>query len=640
MQLVAQGAEIESLLLEGGLVDEAQLQRARRIAARLGKAQSPVEVLVELGELARHEYDRVLRTHRSRLGLAELLHEEGTLDEAGFAAYQRQKAATPGRTDREILVDGALVSEERFLRAFSVKHDIPFVAPDASLVDATLLTRTSLPYLQRQRVLPMRLVDGALTVVMADPLDRDLLAELARIFDVPIKACCADSASIQEALLELERLRHGTARPSSSLQYREIESSGDDPGAGENVIQIVDYLITRAIQRGASDLHVEPLENKVRVRLRVDGVLEALTDLPAEFAAPLASRVKVLAGADIAERRLHQDGRVFVKTGGREVDLRVSSYASVFGETLVLRLLDRQRGIAPLDKLGFQPRVLACLREIVLRTSSGLVLVTGPTGSGKTTTLYSFVDFMSDPTLKVISAEDPVEYVLAGVAQCSVNSKSGPTFADSLRAIVRQDPDIIVVGEVRDATTASLAIEAALTGHKVLSTFHTEDAVGAVVRLLEMGVEPFLVSSTLTAIVAQRLVRRVCARCRRPGQAAHEDLRFLSLERSDVAGGGLAQGAGCTDCAGSGYQGRIGIHELLVPDDDFRDAVLRRAASRELRQLARTLPTFLSLQEDGTLKALAGITTLYEVATNAPRDAAARKPAATRTIANGGGKTL
>jgi type IV pilus assembly protein PilB len=283
-------------------------------------------------------------------------------------------------------------------------------------------------------------------------------------------------------------------------------------------------------------------------------------------------------------------------------------------------LLDRRRGLIPLDALAFEPRILATLREIVLRSSSGLVLITGPTGSGKTTTMYSFVDFTKDETLKIISCENPVEYVLDGTTQCSVNEKSGPTFADSLRAIVRQDPDVIVVGEIRDGTTAELATEAALTGHKVFSTFHTEDGVATVIRLLEMKVEPFLVASTLACVIAQRLVRRICPNCRRPVEPSKKDLRFLGLNRDYLRGVPLLAGAGCPECGGTGYKGRMGIHEVLLLDDDFRDAILQRAPSKDLRRIAKTIPGFLTLQEDGLLKVAAGYTSLSEIADNAPRD--------------------
>lgn len=619
---------------ESRAVPEAQLERARRIALRLEQPKPIGQILVELGQLARSEYERLLSAWRRRLPLAEILRDEGALTERALETYREAKRREPGRSDRAILVDGGLVTEERYLRALSLKHDIPYVEPEVALVDGSLLGRASIPYLLRHKALPLRIESGVLTAILADPTDEVLLGELGRIFGARVAPCCAPSDRITEALRTLERLRDGGgASAQTALQYHEIQGAPTEDDAGEGAIQIVDYLLLRAIELGASDLHIEPLRNKVRVRARVDGTLRPLTELPADSAPRVASRVKILAGADIAEKRLHQDGRIFVKTGGRDIDLRVSTYASMFGETLVLRLLDRKRGLLPLDDLGFHPRALAALREIVLRASSGLILVTGPTGCGKTTTLYSFVDHLNDPSLKVISCEDPVEYVLDGVVQCSVNEKTGPTFADSLRAIVRQDPDVIVVGEIRDRDTAGLAVEAALTGHKVLSTLHTEDSVGAAVRLLDMGIEPYLVSSTLGAVVAQRLVREVCPDCREPADPSREDLKFLGLERSDVAGTDLVRGSGCSRCAGSGFRGRLGIHEVLLPDDDFRDAVLKRAPSRELRALARRTNAFLSLQEDGVLKAVAGRTTLGEIVANAPRDGSPRPLAQLREAA-------
>ncbi len=606
-------------------VSEAQLERARRVALQLERPKPIGEILVELGQLARAEYERFLAEWRRQAPIAEILLEQGALAERALRTYREAKQREPDRSDRAILVDGGLVTEEQYLKALCLKHDIPYIEPEVALVDPSLLARASIPYLLRHKVLPLRMENGVLTAAVADPTDTGFLGDLERVFGAKVSPCCACSDRIVEALHTLERLRSGGgSAAATSLQYHEIQGAPLEDDAGEGAIQIVDYLLLRSIELGASDLHIEPLRNKVRVRARVDGMLRPLTDLPADFAPRVASRVKILSGADIAERRLHQDGRIFVRAGGRDMDIRVSTYASMFGETLVLRLLDRKRGLLPLEELCFHPRALVALREVVLRASSGMILVTGPTGCGKTTTLYSFVDHLNDPSLKVISCEDPVEYVLDGVVQCSVNEKTGPTFADSLRAIVRQDPDVIVVGEIRDRETAALAVEAALTGHKVLSTLHTEDSVGAAVRLLDMGIEPYLVSSTLGAVVAQRLVREVCLDCRRSADPSREDLKFLGLERSGLAGCDLVQGAGCPRCGGAGFRGRLGIHEVLVPDDDFRDAILRRAPSRELRALARRTHAFLSLQEDGVLKAIAGRTTLGEIVANAPRDGSPR----------------
>jgi len=630
----SEGTDLETLLVAQSLVTDEQIVRARRIIGRLQNPLPVGEVLIELGQIARSELERVVKAHRSTLSLAQILHQDGVLKDRGLIAYQEAKAMTPALSDRDILLGQKIVTEEQFLQALRTKFDIPYVEPEVSLVDASLINKVSLPYLIRNRILPFRIADGCLTAIMADPLDVGLIHEIERLYSLPVKPCGAPSEKIVEALETLDRLRHSDGEEvTTTLQYRDMKEMPEDDESGEGAIKIVDYLLYQAIAAGASDLHIEPVQSKLRVRQRIDGVIHKLTDLPADFGARIASRVKVLGGMDIAEHRLHQDGRLFVKADGREIDVRVSTYVSMFGETLVLRLLDRARGLMPLDSLGFEPRILSMLRDIVLRASSGLVMVTGPTGSGKTTTMYSLIDYINDDTLKVITCENPVEYVLDGTTQCSVNEKIGPTFADSLRAIVRQDPDVIVVGEIRDTLTANLAAEAALTGHKVLATFHTEDAVTAIIRLLELGVEPFMVSSTLSCVIAQRLVRRICDHCRKAGEYSKKDLRFLGLSDAELRSLPVCEGAGCPACSQTGYRGRAGIHEVMLLDDDFRDAILRRCSSRELRALAKNLPGFMTLQEDGILKVVAGTTTLSEIADNVPRDPGARPLAVMQEVA-------
>lgn len=635
----AEATQLEQLR-EAGIEDPALVDRARRIASKLDAPKPWGTILVELGLLAEETWEAAVQRRRARLPLAEILLDEGILSAAGHLAYVEARRTQPGKSDRQLLVESGAVHEEGFLKAVELKFGIPYVEVTAGEAEPKALASSSIPWLTRNRVLPLRADEGRVRVAMADPLDPALRAEVERTFGGKVEIASGASAKIIEALRTLERLREVPgASKNTTLQYRELDSDDPKDDAGEGAVQIVDYLLLRAIEAGASDLHIEPLDRKVRVRIRVDGVLQPLTELPGDFAARVVSRVKVLAGADISERRLHQDGRIFVKVQGREIDLRCSTYASMFGETIVLRLLDRRRGIVPLEKVGFEPLVHELVGNLVLRASSGLVLLTGPTGSGKTTTLYSFVGHLNEPGTKIITAEDPVEYVLEGVTQCNVNERTGPSFADSLRAMVRQDPDIIVVGEVRDETTAGLAVESALTGHKVLSTFHTEDSVGAIVRLLEMGVEPFLVASTLCAVVAQRLVRRICPECAEATEPDPADLRFLGLDHADVAPYGIHRGGGCGACNGSGFKGRLAIHEVLLPDEEFRGAILARAAARELRRLARSLEGFFTLQEDGVTKAIQGRTTLEEIVGSAPRDPGARKPAVLLAALDTGGRS-
>jgi type IV pilus assembly protein PilB len=617
---------LEQALLASGAVSPQAVERANRVRARLEAPRPLHEVLLEMGALSADQLEAVKRRRRTRLSLAALLVEDGALDPATATLFEQAKALEPARSDRDLLVEDGLVTEEQFLRALGARLDIPFMEPEIGEIQTDLYRKIPFAYLIKNLVLPLRVHEGLLHVTVAAPENDALIGDVERSYGMRALRFCSTGFRITETLRTLERLRGKPSdRDTYKIQYRELDRAYDGPvESGEEAIQLVDYLLSRAMEMGASDLHIEPTPNKVRARVRIDGILHHLTDLPIDYTARIVARIKILARIDVTEKRLHQDGKIHVKIAGREIDIRVSTYVSVFGETVVMRLLDRNRGILPLEEVGFQPRVLTLLRDSVLSTSSGMVLTVGPTGSGKTTTLYSFIQHSNSPSQKVITCEEPVEYVIDGIIQCTVNAKTGPTFADSLRAIVRQDPDTIVVGEIRDSVTAHLATEAALTGHKVFSTLHTEDAVGAFVRLTEIGVEPFLVASTLTAVVAQRLVRRLCPECVVPHRASAGELRLLGLNRDDVQGIALRRGKGCGQCSGTGYRGRVAIHEVLVPDDAFREAVLARASSSQLRELARALPAFVNMQEDGLLKACRGTTSLAEVIANAPRDTAPR----------------
>jgi type II secretion system protein E len=375
------------------------------------------------------------------------------------------------------------------------------------------------------------------------------------------------------------------------------------------VVRLVNLLIDEAVTSEASDIHVEPFEERLRVRYRVDGILYDRESPPRKLQAALTSRIKLMAEMNIAERRLPQDGRIRVTAGGRRVDIRVSTVPTVHGESLVMRLLDRSSVFLPFNRLGFSPAVAESY-EALIRRPHGILLVTGPTGSGKTTTLYAALDKINSPDKKIITIEDPVEYQLTGVNQIPVRAKIGLSFAAGLRHIVRQDPDVIMVGEIRDLETAEISIQAALTGHLVLSTLHTNDAPSAIARLQDMGAEPYLVASVLNCVLAQRLVRRVCATCRAPYEPEARDL--LAIGVADATGVELFRGKGCEDCRGTGYRGRVGIYELFVITEDARGLILAKRPSGEIRRHAIERG-MVTLRDDGWAKARAGITTVEEI---------------------------
>ncbi len=382
-----------------------------------------------------------------------------------------------------------------------------------------------------------------------------------------------------------------------------LDSQDDAP-----VIRLINGLLSQAISEGASDIHIEPYEHNVVVRLRVDGIMREVLQAPGKAKARLISRIKVMARLDIAEKRLPQDGRISLMLGGRGVDVRVSTLPSRHGERVVMRLLDRDQGLRSLDSLGMPPQMLARF-QAALGTPNGIVLVTGPTGSGKTTTLYAALNLLNDRTRNILTVEDPVEYAIDGIGQTQVNPKIGMTFAAGLRAILRQDPDIVMVGEIRDAETAQIAVQASLTGHLVFSTVHTNDAIAAITRLKDMGVEPYLLASTVRAIVAQRLVRRLCNQCKRPAIVGAQEAALLDeIGARDAV---VFEGAGCASCGGSGYVGRIGLYEFVAMDDEIRRLV--HTDADELEMAAQAFRHGEPLLKSGLRCAVAGVTSLSDV---------------------------
>lgn len=588
------------LLVDAGAVTREQVRYALRVRAKLSGNRSLLGVLQQLGFVTADRAREVLAARRVDVPLGELLLELGLIDQPTLdAALAIQREETPRRKLGDILLDRNFVSEVRLVEAVSFQLGFPYVDLDAIQIDRELVAQVPHKWCVAHRFVPVRVEQGRALVAFADPLDREDLDAARRSFPDLI-AGIAPARAIAETIA---RIAGGVGAATDENTY-----------AG-----IVHSLIQTAIGEDISDIHIEPAKDRVRVRFRQDGVLVPYKEYPLDVLSGLTNRIKILAGADIAERRRHQDGRILFEHPNGAIDLRVSIYATVHGEKIVLRLLNRRRTLVALDDIGLAPRVLSRYREEALLTPSGVVLVTGPTGSGKTTTLYASIAEINDAHTSIVTAEDPVEYLIDGISQCSINPKINLTFEETLRHVVRQDPDVIVIGEIRDRFSADTAIQAALTGHKVLTTFHTEDSIGGLLRLLNMEIEAFLISSTVVSVVAQRLLRRVCDHCAEDRAPEPAELVRLGYGVGDLAGVRLRRGRGCIACRFTGYRGRIVVFELLVLNEPVRDAILARRTSYEIRRISMETTGLVTLLEDGIYKAARGLTTLDEVARELPR---------------------
>ncbi len=547
--------------------------------------------------------------------LGEILVAEG-LTTPDVVERALARAQTSGERIGEALVALGAVTAEDVLRALAVQQNLPFVSRDELPSPLPILKNLSAKYLRQYAVCPVAVESGQLTIATADPLNPMVLDDLRQSTGLAVRMVVSPAEAITEAI---DRTYDGATTALSRI----VEGMEDDRAANDDedvnhlrdmafeapVVRLVNLLVENAIASEASDIHIEPFEDTLRIRYRVDGILYEQEAPPRRLQAAVTSRIKIMAEMNIAERRLPQDGRIRVQLHGQRVDIRVSTMPTVYGESIVMRLLQRSSVFLPLDRLGFPAATLKRFDALIKRPH-GIILVTGPTGSGKTTTLYAALDKINSPGLKIITVEDPVEYQLKGVNQIAVKPKIGLTFASGLRHIVRQDPDVILVGEIRDLETAEIAIQASLTGHLVFSTLHTNDAPGAITRLQDMGVEPYLVASVLEGVLAQRLVRRICQACRVPDAPTPGDLEALGIDAA--ADTPLFRGKGCEECRGTGYRGRMGIYELFPITDDARSLILRRGASRDLRRYAID-SGMVTLRMDGWKRACEGLTTVEEV---------------------------
>jgi type IV pilus assembly protein PilB len=521
----------------------------------------------------------------------------------------------------DLLVDDGIVSESDVSRALAAQAHMDWIDISSIVIPPDVIKQIRAEDARRFKVIPVTFGETGLVVAVSDPLDIDTIDSLSFLLQRDIELVCTSPEKIREALIKY----YGTAEEAADVLQRQLGedvdlgleiadgaqlAEGDETDAP--IIRMVSMLLIEAHRAGASDIHLEPLDRKFRVRFRIDGVLQEMQAPPKRLQSAIISRLKIMTGSmSIAEKRLPQDGRIQVKIKKKPIDLRVSTIPTNHGESVVMRVLDKSSLMLGLPELGFFSDDQETFERLI-KLPDGILLVTGPTGSGKTSTLYACLNYINKPDRKIITVEEPIEYQMNGINQVPVNSEIGITFPAALRSILRQAPNVIMIGEIRDLETATIATNASLTGHLVFSTLHTNDAPSAVARLIDIGVQPFLVASSVRAIMAQRLVRRLCVHCRQPGELNETELRALRIEPGQLREAEVMKPVGCEECRRTGYKGRMGIFEIFVIDDEVRHMINKRSSTLLLRQRARELG-MRTLREDGVRKILAGLTSAEEV---------------------------
>ena len=549
----------------------------------------------------------------------KVLEDIGLVSRKQIAQARAKLNGAPSVVD--VLVRDGVVSADDISRSLAAQAQMHWIDLSAVVIPPEIISQISAADARRFKVIPVTFGESGLVLAISDPLDVDTIDSLNFLLQRDLELVCTSPEKIRQALIKY----YGTAEEAADvLQHKigdevdlglEIGDGTEAVGVDEAdapIIRLVSMLIIEAHKLGASDIHLEPLDKKFRVRFRIDGVLQEMQAPPKRLQSAIISRLKIMTGSmSIAEKRLPQDGRIQVKIKKKPIDLRVSTIPTNHGESIVMRVLDKSSLLLGLPELGFlsddQDKF-----ERLLRSPDGILLVTGPTGSGKTSTLYACLNYINKPDRKIITVEEPVEYQMTGINQVQVNNDAGMTFPIALRSILRQAPNIIMIGEIRDLETASIATNASLTGHLVFSTLHTNDAPSAVARLVDIGVQPFLVASSVRAIMAQRLVRRLCTHCKHPADLSETEMRALRIEPSQMNDSQVMKAPGCDHCRHTGYRGRMGIFEIFIIDDDVRHMINKRTSTFLLRQRAREL-SMRTLREDGVRKVLSGLTSADEV---------------------------
>jgi general secretion pathway protein E len=550
--------------------------------------------------------------------IGEILVKYTSLTQEQLEEALKIKDAEGGRLG-DILLAKKFVLPHEMMRALCVQMDLKYVDDlKTNDIDPQLVANIPINYAKTRGVIPIARNDAYATVAISDPFNLESLEDMRVFFKgLDIRPVISSPMRIQEAINRVYEKTAGEVIQNigdEDEDYDDLDSTVDILDSTEDeapVIRFVNSLIHRAVKEKASDIHIEPFEKEIVVRFRIDGVLQDILHQPKKVHAAVSSRIKIMSNLDIAEKRLPQDGRIFRKVAGKEIDIRLSTIPTQFGERLVMRLLEKGGELLSLDRLGFAGESLNLIERLIHR-ENGIFLITGPTGSGKSTTMAACLTRINTPDLNILTVEDPIEYQLDGVGQVAANAKIDLTFAKALRSFLRQDPDVIMVGEIRDSETAELAITASLTGHLVFSTMHTNDAAGAFPRLIDMGIEPFLVASSIVGVMGQRLMRRVCTKCREPYEADQLELQEMGLTPSKGTVT-LYRAKGCSSCNNTGYSGRINVHEILEVDDIIRALIMKNVDAGQIKKAAVS-KGMVSMREDGARKVLAGLTTVQELA--------------------------
>ncbi len=590
--------EIVSALVKEGILTKEKVDYALRVQQKISSPKTLLQIMEELGYIDEEQIKQTLRKNKFSMRIGDLLVELGLLTEDKLHAAIEIQKETEGKKIGEILVEHKFIAESDFLGMLSAHMGYPLVKPELMDIPMELFRKVGSKWYKDYKVIPVSMKDGKVVLACADPLDIDTITQAKRRFGKDSIIAVASAEQILKTIEKLEKMRKSS----------KVEVFDESSATG-----VINTIISSAITEDASDIHIEPMEDKLRIRFRIDGILIHFKDYPKDIIPMVTSRLKILSNANITERRRHQDGRLSFEHNGDSFDLRVSFYVTIHGDKVVMRILTKMNRLISLEDIGMQPRMLKRFINDVVDSPSGVMIVTGPTGSGKTTTLYSCINYLNSPQISILTAEEPVEYVMDGIAQCSINPAINLTFQETLRHVVRQDPDVIVIGEVRDKYSADIAVQSALTGHKVLTSFHTEDSVSGLIRLVNMDIEAFLVSSTIVCVIAQRLIRKVCPECGKPYTPSAEILKRLGYSPADIRGFTFRKGEGCANCRYTGYRGRVAVFEMLVLNEFVREAILKHRTSYEIRKISVESSGLVTLMEDAFFKAAMGITTVEEV---------------------------